>query len=278
MPPRTGRRRTAAPRRGGGGHGHPAHASVTGTATRPPCPCRPCCCAARPGPGRGCSRCRRSSRRAPRSSRGHSRRLGRVLHDQRPVQAPVQLDADVRVVPVGAGLGDGEGVGELPAGRDRHLGHAGHAVHVVADGHAVPVHGRLNRKPVHQQRLQDLALAHPDLRTRDLAAEAPRRNDRPAEVDVPGLRGHAGLHGTGAMPGGLGRGDLRAAGPDQVPPGGRGGRRKRRARAGRAPGRGAHRPQRGGGQPGPQHGPAVRNAHRRDHLTEDGSRAPGRQP
>ena len=50
--------------------------------------------------------------------------LGRVLHDQRPVQAPVELDADVGVVPVRAGLGDREPVGELPARRDRLLGHA----------------------------------------------------------------------------------------------------------------------------------------------------------
>ena len=146
--------------------------------------------------------------------------LGRILHDQRPVQAPVQLDADVRVVPVGAGFGDRERIGELPAGRDRRLRHARHAVHVVADGHAMPVHGGLDRKLVHQQGLQDLALAHPDLRTRDLAAEAPRRDDRAAQVDVPGLRGHAGLHGSGGVPGRLGRGDLRAAWPDQVTSGG----------------------------------------------------------
>ena len=66
--------------------------------------------------------------------------------------------------------------------------------------------------------LQDLALAHPDLRTRDLVAEAPRRHDRSAQVDVPGLRGHAGLHGPGGVPGRLGRGDLRAAGADRVTP------------------------------------------------------------
>ena len=150
-------------------------------------------------------------------------RLGRVLHDQRPVQAPVQLDADVRVVPVRARLGDRERIGQLPAGRDRRLRHAGHAVHVVADGHAVPVHGGLGRKLVHQQRLQDLALAHPDLRTRDLAAEAPRRDDRPAQVDMPGLRGHAGLHRAGGTAGRFGRGDLRAVRADQVTAGGQGG-------------------------------------------------------
>jgi hypothetical protein len=75
--------------------------------------------------------------------------LGRVLYDQRPVQAPVELDADVRVIPVGAGLGDREAVAVLAAGRDRRLGHARHTVDVVADGHAMPVHGRLYRKLVH---------------------------------------------------------------------------------------------------------------------------------
>ena len=139
-------------------------------------------------------------------------RLGRVLHDQRPVQAPVELDADVGVVPVRAGLGDREPVSELPAGRDRLLGHARHAVHVVADGHAVPVHGRLDRKLVHQQRLNHLALAHPDLRARNLAAVAPRRHDPAAEVDGPGLGGHAGQHrAAGGVAGRLGGGDLRTA-------------------------------------------------------------------
>jgi hypothetical protein len=73
---------------------------------------------------------------------------------------------------------------------------------------------------VHQQCLQVLARPHPDLRTGDLAAEAPRRHDRSAQVDVSGLGGHAGLHGTGGVPGRLRRGDLRAARPDQVTPGG----------------------------------------------------------
>ena len=188
--------------------------------------------------------------------------LGRVLHDQRPVQPPVELDADMRVIPVGARLGDREPVGELAAGRDGCLGHAGYAIHVVADGHAVPVHGRLDRKLVYQQGLQDLALADPDLRPGNLPAVGPGRHDRAAEVDMPGRRGHAGQHGAGGMPGRLRRGDLRAARPDQVTPGRRG-----RLRPGRAPGGGAHHPQGGGGQPGPQHGPAVGNAHRRDHPT-----------
>ena len=80
-------------------------------------------------------------------------------------------------------------------------------------------------------------------------------SDQAAEIDVPGLGGHAGQHRAArGVAGGLGRGDLRAIRPDQDMLGGP-------LRTGRAPGGRAHGAQRGGGQAGAQHGPAVRMAH-----------------
>jgi len=56
----------------------------------------------------------------------------------------------VRVVEVGTGVWDGELVGEGFARTDRGLGHARYAVHVVAQGDAVPVHtGRGRQGVVH---------------------------------------------------------------------------------------------------------------------------------
>ncbi|SIM92228.1 Uncharacterised protein [Mycobacteroides abscessus subsp. abscessus] len=67
--------------------------------------------------------------------------LVRVVDDQRGVQAAVLLDADVRVEPVGPGVREHELVGERAAWLDRLLRQVRHAVHVVAQCQAVPVHG-----------------------------------------------------------------------------------------------------------------------------------------
>ena len=57
--------------------------------------------------------------------------LGRVLHDQRGVQAPVQLDAGVRVEPVGARILGDEPIRERLPGFDGRLRDVGGSVHVV---------------------------------------------------------------------------------------------------------------------------------------------------
>ena len=56
---------------------------------------------------------------------------------------PVVL-ADVRVVPVEAGVGEAEPVGELAADRDRRLGLVRHAVVPVVEAQPVPVDGGLD--------------------------------------------------------------------------------------------------------------------------------------
>ena len=192
--------------------------------------------------------------------------LGRVLHDQRSVQAPVELHAGVRVVPVGSGIGRGEPVGEGSAGRDGCLGHCGHAVHVVAEGDAVPVHGGLGRQLVAQCGLNDVLFADPDLRPGHLPVIAPGVHDHAAEVYRASRRGQGdGHNAAGLVAGGLGRGDLRAVRPDRVRSSrsraGLGGRRR-----GGASGGGAQDPQGGRGEPGTEEGAAVGVGHGQCHL------------
>src|SRR5829696_2867183 len=74
--------------------------------------------------------------------------LGGVVDQQRGVQPAVQLQADVGVEEVGAGVGHGELVGEAAAGLHRRLGHVRDAVHVVAQPDAVPVDGGGLGQPV----------------------------------------------------------------------------------------------------------------------------------
>lgn len=69
----------------------------------------------------------------------------RVLHDQRRVEAAVELYTRVRVEPVRSGVWRGELVGEGTAGQDLALGEVRHAVHVVAQREAVPVDARRPR-------------------------------------------------------------------------------------------------------------------------------------
>ena len=70
----------------------------------------------------------------------HRRRV-RFVHDQHPVQAAVDLlrRRQVRVVPVGAGIGRREPVVEALAGRHRPLGQPRHAVHRIGQADAVPM-------------------------------------------------------------------------------------------------------------------------------------------
>ena len=98
-----------------------------------------------------------------------------LLDDQRAVQAPPDLleAALMRVVPVGAGIGDVELVDEGLAGRDRRLGQVRHAVHGVRHPHAVPMDGRLLLELVLDGDAQTLALPNPDLRARDRAVVGP---------------------------------------------------------------------------------------------------------
>ena len=54
---------------------------------------------------------------------------------------PLLLEAGVRVIPVGAGLANGEAVGESGARLDRGVGDEGHAIHVIRQQQSVPVDG-----------------------------------------------------------------------------------------------------------------------------------------
>ena len=100
-----------------------------------------------------------------------------LLDDQRPVEAAPDLlvAALVRVVPVGAGIGDVERVDEGLARCDRPLGQMRHAVHGVRHAQAVPVDGGLLGELVLDRDLDVLALAQPDLRARDRAVVGPDR-------------------------------------------------------------------------------------------------------
>lgn len=93
------------------------------------------------------------------------------LDDQRAVEALVQLVAEVGVIKIGARRVGAETVGEAPAGRHGGLGDAGHPVHGVGHGLAVPVDGGGPLQAVAQDHLQLLALPHPDHRSRRLAVE-----------------------------------------------------------------------------------------------------------
>jgi hypothetical protein len=90
-------------------------------------------------------------------------RVGRVLHDQHPVQAPIELHAGVGVEEVGPGVGDGELIQEPGAGGDRALGEPRHAVHVVADGDSVPVDAGWGRQAVVEVDPHKLPGADPQL-------------------------------------------------------------------------------------------------------------------
>ena len=116
-----------------------------------------------------------------------------VLDDQRSVQAAVELGADMRMEPVCSGVGDHEVVVELLAVRHGGLGQVRHAVHVVDEGDAVPVHGHVLWHGVGQLSPQPLALLEPDLPGRNLVSIRPCADFDAAEVDVGLARGKADI-------------------------------------------------------------------------------------
>jgi hypothetical protein len=157
----------------------------------------------------------------------HGDRLG-LFDDQGAVEASPDLlgTALVGVVPVRAGVWDGELVDEAPARGDRLLGEMGHPVHGVGDAQAVPVDGGLFGETVLDHHSQGLALADPKLRARNGTVEGPdgglgvrRRGDpgkrrRKLEGVVHSLRGR------GAADGASHRGEETGAGRagKEVPP------------------------------------------------------------
>ena len=110
-------------------------------------------------------------------------RLGRVLHDQHPVQAPIQLHPSVRVEEVGPGIGDDELIQVPAAGRDRPLGEPGNAVHVIADGDAMPVDAGWSRQTVLEVDSEELSSGHPQLWPRKRTIEGPGLRRPTSKVD-----------------------------------------------------------------------------------------------
>ena len=108
----------------------------------------------------------------------------RVLHDQGRVQPAVQLEAGVRVEPVGAGDVGAEPVDELPAGRDRLLGHPRDAVHVVTEGKSMPVDAGLDRQPVDHAGLDRVAFSHPEGLSGEGVAVGPGGHLNAAQIDA----------------------------------------------------------------------------------------------
>jgi hypothetical protein len=97
------------------------------------------------------------------------------LDDQRPDQATAEFlgAADVRVVPVAAGVRHAEFVVEVLARLDRQLRHIGHAVHFQRQADAVPMDGGFHRQVVDEAHPQPGALAHSQLGARRRRAEGP---------------------------------------------------------------------------------------------------------
>ena len=109
--------------------------------------------------------------------------VGLVVDQQGPVQAAVDLDAGMGVVEVGAGVRDGELVGEGLACPDRGLGDSRHPVHVVAQGDAVPVHAGCGRQLVVHLDPQQIAGPGPQQRSWHRVAVGPGVDHWTAEVD-----------------------------------------------------------------------------------------------
>ena len=93
------------------------------------------------------------------------------VKNQRAVNAALFLQAAVRVVPVGAGVGHFVLVGERRAGGDRLRRQPRHAVLVVGQQNAVPVHRTLLVQPVAESDAQRVADGGLDGRRRNLAAD-----------------------------------------------------------------------------------------------------------
>ncbi len=132
-------------------------------------------------------------------------RLPRVVDDHHAVQAPVELHPDVRVVPVGAGVPQGEPVGAVAAGRDRRGRQVRDAVLVPWHGHAVPVDRGGVREAVAQPHLEHLAEVATQQRAGGRLAIGPGADHPAAEVQVGLGGGEGGQAGPGGGRGGDGR-------------------------------------------------------------------------
>ncbi len=105
-----------------------------------------------------------------------SQRL-RLFDDEGAYQAAPDLfgAVGVRVIPIGARIGDGEFVGEALLGLDRRLGHVGRAVHRVRDAHAVPMDRGVLGKLVLYNSPYTAPLRQPDFGPRGLPVVGPYR-------------------------------------------------------------------------------------------------------
>ncbi|MGX1501686.1 UNVERIFIED_CONTAM: hypothetical protein RKD43_000311 [Streptomyces graminofaciens] len=111
-----------------------------------------------------------------------------VVHDQRRVHPPVDLQAEVRMEPVRAWVRGPEAVGERAARPDGRLRHLGHAVHLVAQGDAVPVHRGGFRQMVGERQLERVAGGDPHLLARQFTVVR-RGPDGASAADPHGGRG-----------------------------------------------------------------------------------------
>ena len=111
-------------------------------------------------------------------------RLGGVVDDERGVQAVVELQAVVRVEPVGAGIGDDEVEREPGTGGGLRCGDPWDAVHVVADGQAMPVHARRLGQVVAEVDDHPVPRGGAEGLAGDRGAVRPGIDDGPAEVDL----------------------------------------------------------------------------------------------
>lgn len=96
-----------------------------------------------------------------------------LLDDQRRVEPAIQLQAHVRMEPVGTRVGNDELIVEAAVGSDDRLGEVGDAVHVVSDGEAMPVDRRVLRELVAQLDPEGVSLADPHLLAGDEIAVGP---------------------------------------------------------------------------------------------------------
>ena len=124
------------------------------------------------------------------------RRRRVVLHDQRTGQAAVHLlgRAQVRVVPVGAGVGQREAVGKALTRRHRVLREAGYAVHGIGQADAVPVDGAGVGQLVVQRQVQHRTALETQLRAGHGSVIGP---DRQCGLAGGGQGGGGGTQGAG---------------------------------------------------------------------------------
>ena len=107
----------------------------------------------------------------------------RVFHDEGRVEAPVELQCGVGMEEVCAWVAQSEFVGEPFAGLDDGLREVVDAVHVVADGDAMPVDGGRLRKLVFQLDPQHVADSGSQFAARDRATIRPCRGSPPGQLD-----------------------------------------------------------------------------------------------